>query len=98
MVGGLIPASAVPINTRFIESADQRGCHPDVIETAAAIRGGPVASPVAPPSVKAFLRRHEVPHGIDKATGLPQAAKALNLDRGMADHRQQLLVRPDVGI
>ncbi|MEZ5668672.1 MAG: gamma-glutamyl-gamma-aminobutyrate hydrolase family protein [Alphaproteobacteria bacterium] len=74
----------------------RRQRHPDVVEPAAAVAGAPVLGAIAPLAVDLFVRRDEVAHGIDPAAGLAPFLEQVDLHRRVADHVQQLLVRPDV--
>ena len=86
-------------NTRApSSSADQRRRHPDMVEPAAAVRGRPVAS------CDSSTRCRAAPVGGTKwrtaSTNPPaclQRAEPLDLDRGVADDAQELLVRPHIG-
>src|SRR5271163_774925 len=98
MVGGLLPPPAVAMNARLGERTDQGWRHPDMIEAAAAIACCPVPRAIAPPSIKVLFRRHEMPDGVDEPAGLLQRREAVDLDRGVADHFKQLLVRPHIGL
>src|SRR6516162_2353642 len=98
MVGGLVPTATVPVNAGLRECADERIRYPDVIQPAASIRSRPVARPVTPPSVEALVPRQEMPDRVDKSARLLQEPEAFDLDRGVADDRQELFVRPDISL
>src|SRR5262245_3880609 len=68
-----------------------------MIEPPAAIRSGPVAGAIAPPSIQALIWWHEMPHSVHEAASFLQPSEAIDLDRGMTDHGQQLLMRPNIG-
>ena len=88
---------------RLVEHA-HRGCGsverrrgPDMVETAAAVRGAPVAVSVAPPGEELLLRRHVAAHHVDEIMRSLHAQEALDLGRRVAHHSEKLLVRPHIG-
>src|SRR5690348_5105760 len=80
------------------EAILQHRRHPDMIEAAAAVGGGPIARAIAPPGVKLLLWRDEMPDRVDEARRFLHAAEFLDLDRRVADDFQELFVRPDIGL
>ena len=69
-----------------------------MIEPAATIVLGPVRRAVAPPGEAALRRRHELSADVDPVVCLLKLGQRLNLDRRVADDRQQRLVIPDVAL
>src|SRR3546814_1568489 len=67
MVRGLVPAACRAQNPGRLEPGCHGRGHPDVVEPPAAVGGGPVARPVAPPAIKPFRRGGEVADGVDPA-------------------------------
>src|SRR6201987_4492114 len=98
MVGGLLPAAAVPVNPGLGKSTDECRRHPDMIEPAASVRSYPVTRPVAPPSEQTLVRRHEMPDRINKTARPLKEAKTFDFDRCVADDTEELLVRPDISL
>ena len=74
----------------------QAGAGPDVIEAAAAIGGFPIAGAIAPPAVNLFLRRNEMPGGIDPVEGRLGFVQQFGFHRRVADDVEQLLVAPHI--
>ena len=97
---GLVAAGEVPMarldDAVALHRLDQIGRDPDMVEPAALVRYRPVARAIAPPGVEPLRRRIELPADIDPAMRVLQRLQPLDLDRGVADGVDQLLVAPHV--
>src|SRR3546814_18094237 len=98
MVRGLVPAACRAQNPGRLEPGCHGRGHPDVVEPPAAVGGGPVARPVAPPAIKPFRRGDEVADGVEPTVRGLGGGELLDLDRSLADVLEELGVRPDIGL
>ena len=95
MVGGRVPAAYVAGDAAGAGARGEVGGRPDVVEAAALVGGLPVGGAVGPPGVEAALG--EVGAGdVDPAAGRLRGGEGLDLDGGVGDDPEELLVAPDV--
>ena len=98
MVGWPRPAAAILMHAVRYRGLRNIGARPHMIEPASAIGGEPILGAVAPPCPKSFRCRHEMTSEIDPAVRRLQPRQRGNLDGRVADHAEQLLVVPDIGL
>ena len=88
---------AGPEDLGAIRAGGDVGGRPDVVEPAALVGGVPVLGAIAPPGIELLVVRDVLAHQVDPADGRrEQGVERLGLDRGVADHIEQLLVAPHV--
>ena len=67
VVGGPPPASNFGNDIQSAASPVELRIKPDMIQSPPAVRGAPVAGPIAPPGVELFFQGYARAHGIDQA-------------------------------
>ena len=69
-----------------------------MIEPPSTIGCPPVVGPVAPPSEELLFGRHVTAHHVHPIVRRLHATEAVDLSGRVADHFQELLVRPHIGL
>src|SRR4051794_17063210 len=96
MVRGPCPAARLADYLDVAAEFRERRGGPDMVETATAVGGHPVARPIAPPSIEPSVCRYMVADDVNPAAGRLRLAEPRGLGRRVADDLEQLLVRPHV--
>src|SRR5690606_3191197 len=96
MVGRPIPPACLAQYVITGEARNEIGRRPDMVEPTPPVGCLPVTRAIAPPGVKLLFVGDVEAHEVDPACGLAHCLEALRLDGRVADHIEQLLVRPDI--
>ena len=96
MVGRLRPAARFAQDFDAATARRDVGRRPDMVKPAAAVGRSPIAGAIAPPGIELLVGGNMFAHDVDPVAGALDAAQAFSLDRRVADHLEQLAVRPNV--
>src|SRR5579872_3712050 len=96
MIRGALPAARVAQYVHALDGRAEVVADPDMVEPPPLIGFRPVRRAVAPPGIELVRIRYELAQRVDPFAGGMRPRELLDLDRRVADDREELLVAPDV--